>query len=243
MHLSQEQVRFFRHCGFLKLGETLAPHLVGRVREAIEAQASAGVGPLRRDEAGRVTRLDGIFDRDPAFAEVFTSDTILQPLKSLLGPNIELVLNRHNHATFNRSGEAVTRLHRDVLQWSRAVVTAIVYLEPATEETGCTHVIPGSHFLPYVGTPNNGGTWMDEHSVFADLMGQAVPVPMPEGGVLLLDSLVFHTAGRNRTPSTRLSACCAYHSVDELSGVESDPQKILVCGERLYRGNDLRRRT
>ncbi len=208
------------------------------MREVVEAEAAAGVGPLRRNEASRVTRLDSILNRDPVFMEVFTSETILQPLKSLLGPNIELVLNRHNHATFNRSGEAVTRLHRDVLQWSRAVVTVIVYIDTATPETGCTRLVPGSHFLPYVGTPNNGGTWMDEHSVFADLIDQAVPIPMSKGGVLLLDSLVFHTAGQNCTPSTRLSVCCAYHSVDELSGVASDPKKLLVCGERLYRGND-----
>jgi ectoine hydroxylase-related dioxygenase (phytanoyl-CoA dioxygenase family) len=238
MNLSQEQVRFFRHCGFFQLSEVIPSHLVERMRKVIETQAAAGVGPLRRNEASHVTRLDSILNRDPVFMEVFTSDTILQPLKSLLGPNIELVLNRHNHATFNRSGEAVTRLHRDVLQWSRAVITAIVYLDTSTVETGCTRVVPGSQFLPYVGTPNNGGTWMDEHSVFADLINQAVPIPMSKGGVLLLDSLAFHTAGPNRTPSTRLSACCAYHSVDELSGVAPDPKKLLVCGERLYRGND-----
>jgi len=79
---------------------------------------------------------------------------------------------------------------------------------------------------------------MDEHSVFRDLIRQRVPVPMEVGGVLLLDSLVFHTAGDNRTRESRRSVCCAYHSVDELSGVEADPKKILVCGEKLYRGND-----
>ena len=212
--------------------------MLEQMREVIEAHGAAEIEPLRRNETNRVTTLDNILSRDPVFRKVFTSDLILGPLQSLLGPNIELVLNRHNHATFNRSGDSTTRLHRDVLQWSRAVVTAIVYLDPSTEETGCTHVVPGSQFLPFIGTPNNGGTWMDEHSAFSDLIDQAVPVPVSKGGVLLIDSLVFHAAGFNRTPCTRLSVCCAYHSVDELSGVESDPKKTLVCGERLYRGND-----
>jgi ectoine hydroxylase-related dioxygenase (phytanoyl-CoA dioxygenase family) len=239
MYLSQDQIRFFRYSGYLKLGELIPPDLVQQMREVIEAHESAEVKPLKRNETGRVVRLDNVLTRDLIFTKVFTSEIILQPLQSLLGPNIELALNRHNHATFNRSGDNVPRLHRDVLQWSRAIVTAILYLDASTEETGCTYLIPGSQFLPFIGTPNNGGTWMDEHSIFSDLIHQAVPVPMPQGGVLLLDSLIFHAASHNQTPNTRLSVCCAYHSVDELSGVESDPKKLLVCGERLYRGNDV----
>jgi ectoine hydroxylase-related dioxygenase (phytanoyl-CoA dioxygenase family) len=241
MFLSQEQIRFFRHAGYLKLREALSFELVEQMREVIKAQETSEAEPLRRNGANQVARLDNILSRDPVFIKVFTSDVILQPLQSLLGPNIELALNRHNHATFNRSGDSAIRLHRDVLQWSRGVVSAFVYLDPSTEETGCTHLIPGSQFLPFIGTPNNGGTWMDEHSVFFDLIDQAVPVPMSQGGILLLDSLVFHTAGQNRTPHTRLSVCCAFHSIDELSGLESDPKKLLVCGQRLYRGNDAQR--
>lgn len=240
MQLSQEQIRFFRHSGFLRLRETIPSQNVEQMREIMEAHRSAEVEPLRRDENRNVVRLENLLNRDPVFKSVFTSETILGPLQSLLGPNIELVLNRHNHATFNRAGENAVRLHRDVLQWSRSVITVFVFLDAANEENGCTHVIPGSQFLPYVGTPNNGGTWMDEHSVYADMLDQRVPVPMREGGILLLDSLVFHTAGDNRTSESRRSVCCAYHSVDELSGTGGDPKKILVCGERLYRGNDNR---
>lgn len=238
MRLSEEEIRFFRHVGFLRLNDAIPSHLVGQMRGIVEAHKTAGIEPLRRDKNDNVVRLDNILDRDPVFKSVFTSEIILGPLQSLLGPNIELVLNRHNHATFNYAGDNEVRLHRDVLQWSRSVVTVFIYLDAATEENGCTHVVPGSHFLPFVGTPNNGGTWMDEHSVFVDLIAQRVPVPMEAGGVLLLDSLVFHTAGNNRTSESRRSICCAYHSVDELSGVEVDPKKILVCGEKLYRGND-----
>lgn len=201
----------------------------------------AGVPPLRRNAAGHVTRVDQVIGRDPVFRQVFTSAPIVHPLTSLLGPNLELTLNRHNHGTFNRRGDTPVRLHRDVLQWSRSVVTVIAYLDPADQQTGCTHVIPGSQMLPFVGTPNNGGTWMDEHSVYADLINQELPVPMRQGGVLLLDSLAFHTAGENSTGATRASICCGYHSVDELSGVSADPKKLLVAGERLYRGNDERR--
>jgi ectoine hydroxylase-related dioxygenase (phytanoyl-CoA dioxygenase family) len=195
------------------------------------------IGPYHCDNQQRVVRLDNIIDREPIFQEVFTSPFILEPLISLIGPNIELVRNRHNHATLNLKGASTPRLHRDVLQWSRSLVTVILYLEAATIENGCTHLIPGSHFFPFIGTPNNGGTWMDEHSIYADFLNQSLPVPMPEGGVLIFDSLIFHAPGNNMTEGTRMTVTMGYHSVDELSD-QDDPKRLLVHGERLYRGND-----
>ena len=223
--------------GYLKLPERLSTLYVHQMKNAVLYNINEKIGPYRCDNQERVIRLDNIIDREPIFQEVFTSPFILEPLISLIGPNIELVRNRHNHATLNLKGSPPPRLHRDVLQWSRSLVTLILYLETATVENGCTHLIPGSHFFPFVGIPNNGGTWMDEHSIYADLLNQSIPVPMPEGGVLLFDSLIFHAPGKNTTEGTRMTATMGYHSVDELSG-KSDPKLMLVHGEHLYRGND-----
>lgn len=237
MNLSQEQVRFFRHSGYIKLPWCVPEATVNDMRRVVGDCLRARKEPIGYDNQGRAVRVSNVLERDPIFRQVFTSDTILDPLESLLGPNIELALNRHNHATITPKDLPFPRLHRDVLQWTRSVVTVIVYLEQSTTENGCTEIIPGSHYLPFVGTPNNGGTWMDEHSVYADLMEQALPIPMPSGGILIFDSLAFHRVGVNRTDSLRMSVTMAYHSVDELSGI-SDPHRLLVRGERLYRGND-----
>ena len=72
----------------------------------------------------------------------------------------------------------------------------------------------------------------------AGVIGQAVPVPMPAGGMLVIDSLIFHRIGSNRTDQTRISMTIGYRSVDELAGVE-DPKNLLVRGERQYTGNDV----
>ncbi len=238
MKLTGEQVRFFRHTGYLKLPEVVPRGEVGAMRAVIQRHANERIPPLRVDPQDRVTHLDGAFDRDAVFRRVFCSDAILDPLESLLGPNIELVLNRHNHATINAPGATPFRLHRDILQWTRAIVSVIVYLEETSVANGCTHLIPGSQYLPFVGTPNNGGTWMDEHGVYASLMGQAIPVPMDVGGVLFFDSLLFHTVGANLSDVTRMSVCMGFHSVDELAGNRDDPKRRLVRGERVYKGND-----
>jgi len=158
-------------------------------------------------------------------------------LTLLLGPNIDFLLNRHNHITFNRYGETVFRLHRDVLQWSRSVVTALVYLEDSNLSNGCTHIVPTSQYLPFVGTPNNGGTWMDEHSVYKDLISQNIPVIAEKGDVLFMDSLMFHSVGMNNSNQTRISLNLAYTSVDELLPLDYSKYRVLVKGERLYRGN------
>jgi len=105
MLLSDEEIRFFRHVGFLKVKDVISPHLVRSMCDMIEAHKSAEIEPLRRDKNNNVVRLDNILGRDSLFRSVFTSEIILGPLQSLLGPNIELVLNRHNHATFNCAGD------------------------------------------------------------------------------------------------------------------------------------------
>jgi ectoine hydroxylase-related dioxygenase (phytanoyl-CoA dioxygenase family) len=237
MYLSYEQVRFFRQSGYIRLVKKAPLSLLDGMRSFITAQVEQKVPPFRLDSHERICRLDAITQRHSIFQDFFCSADVLDPLESLLGPNIELVLNRHNHATLNLCESNTVRLHRDVLQWSRSLVTAILYLDDSNCETGCTCLIPGSHYLPFVGRPNNGGTWMDEHSVYADLLNQAIPIPMEQGTVLLFDSLVFHTVGENKTQNSRMSICVGYHSVDELQK-QANPGCLLVRGEQLYRGND-----
>ena len=239
MKLTYEQVRFFRQAGYLKIPERMPKSAIERMREAVTSQMAERIPPFVQDKEERIVRLPNIAGRGQIFLEAFTSPTILDPLESLLGPNIELVLNRHNHATVTLKSGDRPRLHRDILQWSRSLVTAIIYLEETTVENGCTHVVPGSQYLPFVGIPNNGGTWMDEHTEYTDLLSQSIPIPMPEGGLLLLDSLMFHCVGTNQTDGTRMSIAIGYHSVDELSGISDDPKRLLVRGARIYKGNDI----
>ena len=65
---------------------------------------------------------------------------------------------------------------------------------------------------------------------------QTVPIPMPAGGMIAIDSMIFHSAGVNRTKGTRMSMTLGYHRTDELA-LET-PKRVLVRGKRIYRGND-----
>ena len=234
MSLTPEQVRLFRHNGFIKLPGRMSAEWVARLKETIWKAIREEAEPVVRDRQGRVVRISDIWDRDPIFRETLTMPEVLDPLEALLGPNIELIRNRHNHATLRLGEEGADYMHRDVLQWSRTIVTVLFYLEETTVENGCTHVVPGTHLFPGVTSLSLG---QDEQIQRAGILDQAVPVPMPAGGLLAIDSFLMHGAGRNNTEGTRISMTVGYHSVDELSDVVN-PKRVLVRGTRVYKGND-----
>jgi phytanoyl-CoA hydroxylase len=237
--LNPDAFRFFRGAGYLKIGDVFESELMKSARELLISLRKTATPPIVVDPlSGQITKIYQLWDRDPLFRRIFDSEKLLDHLELLLGPNIVFLKNRHNHVAFNTAlPDKARRLHRDVLQWSRGVVSAFIYLEDAHIENGCTWVVPTSQHLPFVGTPNNGGTWMDEHSVYRDIIGQAIPIPMQAGSVLLTVSLCFHAVGPNNTSGTRISISGAYHSVDELSRMDTD-LRIVLRGEAIYRGND-----
>ena len=194
--------------------------------------------PHRQRRYGRA--LDAMYQRSAIFRRVLEDPAILDPLKAILGPNIEVVLNRHNHATMNFTDQIPVRLHRDVMTWSRPIVTVIVYVDDAPAERGATLVVPASHLLPFFGPPGDGGggTWADEFDEYAHLANFAVPVPMVGGEALIFNSLLFHSVGHNASPHPRTSVSFALCAVDELLQA-GDPKRVLLVGERCYHGNDL----
>ena len=235
-HLTVEQIRLFRHNGFLKHPNRLPQERVERLKEGVWKDIRGEVAPVVRDGEGRTVRISNLLGRDSVFLETVSDPLVVDPLASLLGPNIELITNRHNHANLNlASNRSSGRLHRDMLEWSRPIVTIIFYLEETTVENGCTLVIPGTQFLPGVQTLH--GLEKEAWILEAGILDQTLPVPMPAGGMLMIDSLIFHGAGKNRTDDTRMSMTVGYHSVDELSKVEN-PQRILVRGEQIYLGSE-----
>lgn len=234
-HLTPEQVNLFRHNGFVKLPGRLSPETVAGLKEAFQRHIREEIAPIVRDKQGRIVRISDLWGRGTPFREALTCAEVLDPLEDLLGPNIEMLLNRHNHATLRLAGDGTNYFHRDVLQWSRSIVTVLFYLEDTTVENGCTWVVPGSHLLlPGIGT---NSVENDAAIARTGALEQAVPVPMPEGGLLAIDSFILHSAGENRTQGTRMSMTMGYHSVDELAGMEN-PRRVLVRGQRVYSGND-----
>ena len=235
MALTVEEIRHFRHCGYLKLGDCLSQEIVAQLKQTILGDITAAVEPVVRNRTGRVVRLSQVLDRDPLFRSAAMHPPLLDALESLLGPRIELVRNRHTHATLNLATEQGDTSHRDAVQWSRSLISVILYLEATDLDNGCTQIVPSSHLLPYLDTLHR----VEEEQWVArsGLLSQSVPVPMSAGSVLLIDGLIFHRIGPNQTSNTRMSMTFGYHSADELCAID-DSKRLLVRGERVYRGND-----
>lgn len=224
---------FFHAVGYLRLPGVVGPEECDdlcRIAERIAETPHDG-HVISRSER---TRIDYAVTTDSAYLDLAISSRLLGSLVPIIGPNIELVENRHNHLSIYRL-PAIDRLHRDVLQWSRSILTVLVYLSDCTDLAAATRVIPGSHLWPSTGQPNNGGTWLDESPVYAALGEQAVPVPTRAGDAILMHGQLYHAGAGASAAGPRTVLTLAYRSVDELSG-DNFQQYRLVNGQRIYRG-------
>lgn len=240
--LSHEQARHFREQGYYKLTHVFTPDDTAEMRSFVAAEAAKEPTDRDRILGGQMIKMYGLYDRSPKLMNgVVTNPVLTGALKSLLGPNVIFLKNRHNHATTNdRLGSPGEGLHRDILQPTRGVITAAVYLEDSTVQNGATRLIPGSQNMPYVGVPEEtgGGVWMDQHEEYAGLEDQAIQVPMKEGDVLLFNSLVFHGVSANNSGDSRMSMTLAFRAADELDANPDTLRQLVVTGEQSYRGND-----
>ena len=184
-------------------------------------------------------RLSAIWQRGGPFQRIMAGEEVKPVLHSLLGPNVELILNLHNHLTLRKKDDKTAmsiELHRDCKNWSRTICTILFFIEETTIENGCTRLIPGSHMLPNIapGVRPEHDSWF----IQSGLLEQTIPIPMPAGGILAIDSMILHAAGENFTRGTRMTITAGYHTVDEKTDI-SDPKRVTVFGERIYAGNDL----
>jgi phytanoyl-CoA hydroxylase len=246
MELTAEEFFVFQHNGYLLIPEALTPEVGEQLKNTIAYHAAQRIAPIVCEDPSKpgygvsrdvpdsqVLRLSKVMARDPIFAQAASTPRLLAALQGLLGPNIEVVLNRHNHVTLRPPGAAQLEWHRDVANWSRPIISAIFYLQDANVENGCTWILPGSqHMLAHHAKLDGHG----RSESLDRLQHQALPVPARALDVLLINGLVLHGAGPNLSDASRMSMTLGYHAADEL-GLSQEPHKYLVTGERVLRHN------
>jgi hypothetical protein len=224
---------FFQAAGYLRVPRLIDAAQVELLRDLAHRMAE-GADHEHVGRSPEKTRIDQVVSFDTTFLGVATSDQVLDALEPLLGPNVELVENRHNHVSIYRA-PSTDRLHRDILQWSRSILTVLVYLSDCTDLDSATRVVPGSHLWPCIGKPNNGGTWMAEVEPYASLLDQAVAMPAGVGDAVLMHGQLYHAGAGVSPAGPRVVLTLAYRSVDELA--EEVPARCrIVRGGRIHRG-------
>lgn len=236
-HLSDEDVWYFRQNGFHRVRQCLPSDLVQRLNEATDRAIAACVEPVvwEQQPTGRpqdVRRLSKLLSRDAVFEEAARHSFVLDALEGLLGPNVELLTNKHNHLMVRPPGSEPVYWHAGEETWDARLVTALIYLQDSTLANGCIRLVPGSHHRPF---PQPRRPARDWHN--SDWLPRSLPVPMPAGGVPLFDDACFHGADANDSDSSRRSMTLGYRAHDAHGVDKQDPVKILVRGERVYTGH------
>jgi len=241
MKLTLEDIWYFRHNGFYQVPETLPSELIDRLNNTTDKQIAHIIDPIVWESKitetlrhpGNIRRLSRIIDRDPVYLEAASHPIVLDALEGILGHNIELLTNKHNHIMVRPAGSCPVPWHSGEELHDQRLITVLIYLAASTLENGCVRIVPGSHVRPF---PHPSRPSYDNFHQ-SDFYCRSLPVPMPRGGILLFNDCCFHGADTNSSDRSRRSMTLAYqaHSVHNVN--KDDPEKILVRGKREYIGH------
>jgi hypothetical protein len=185
--------------GFVIPARRLPPDAVGVLREAVDALTAACFSSPKQKTYQ--DEFPGQYIRDPHKADprLLTVPLLDYPLadtvRTILGPRIVL-RNSNIRITHPRSGDS-TIWHTDFrphvtppprLGGTPAVITALVYLDPADPQTGPLYVVPGSHHTPD-----------QPAAVMEPVAGQAELIIEP-GQVVVMNAALRHRGGPNNSP-------------------------------------------
>jgi len=237
MPMTDEDRWYFKTNGFYRVRECLPTELVDRLNAVTDEQIRAVREPVVWENTdnrrpGDIRRLSKILARDHTYLEAATHPIILEALEGILGPNIDLLTNKHNHIMVRPGGSEIVPWHSGEEPYDHTLVTALVYLEESTVENGCVRIVPGSHNRPFQ-NPRRPREGFRESVLYY----RALPVPMPRGGVLLFNDCCFHGSDVNTTDASRRSMTLAYRAHDSHDVIKDDTEKILVRGARVYTGH------
>ncbi|MEE3233074.1 MAG: phytanoyl-CoA dioxygenase family protein [Candidatus Latescibacterota bacterium] len=238
MHLSNEDIWYCKQNGYHRIPNILPNELIERLTETTDKYVSTMEEPIIWENSESrspqdIRRLSKILSRDPVYLEAATHPLILNALEGIIGPNIELLTNKHNHLMVRPPNSYAVPWHAGEETYDPVLFTALIYLEESTVENGCIRIVPGSHQRPV----SNMKFVTNDDFYSHPLYHRALPVPMPSGGVLLFDDRLYHGADVNNSQTSRRSMTLAYRAHDAHNVIKDDPEKILVRGERIYTGH------
>jgi hypothetical protein len=168
--------------------------------EAFEATQGGALEPAQRSKSHLLFKwLDDLI-RDPR---------VLDPVEDLIGPDI-LCWNTLFWIKEPRTPSFVS-WHQDIRYWGLEggeVVTAWLALSPATPDSGCMRVMPGSHIAEIMAHEDryhaqNMLTRGQEISEPIDET-KAVPMPLQPGEMSVHDVRLAHASGPNRSEDRRI---------------------------------------
>lgn len=158
----------------------------------------------------------GLAANSPLFAAARSHPALLNALEAIIGSDIEFLSDK---VVFkSRTTDFGSPWHQDWLYWRGLnKVSAWIALDPATIETGCLKVLPGSHknvvVHDGVAPPGEGfGHRLREGVVKED---KALSIPCEVGDAIFFHDLLLHASHPNLAGTDRYSFITTYRSCAE----------------------------
>jgi hypothetical protein len=209
--LTDEQVQGYARDGYVAPVSVLDAGEVADYRRCIETVEAAEGGVFRGNVRTK------FYLRYPWAHRLATHPAILDAVEDLIGPDIMLY---HNTAWLKNPGDGTyVSWHQDNTYFGHEpceVLTAWVALSPATVESGCMRVLPGTHRLGQIplAPPDVAGGNMLSSGQTSDFDVSAIePVclTLAPGEISLHHAFLIHGSAPNAAPDRRLGLTFIYH--------------------------------
>ena len=231
--LSEKAIAQYRREGYYLPVSILDASEVAACRQRLEAYEASQGHPLQGAQRSKSHLLFTWID------ELMRRDQILGAVEDLIGPDI-LCWN-----TFFWIKEAQTETfvswHQDLRYWGLDrgdMVTVWLALSPATDQTGCMRVLPGSHegdLLPHSDEYEEHNMLSRGQEISVDVdESEAVPMPLQPGEISLHNVRLAHASGANKSDDRRIGLSMHYMPTSTKQIVGEWDSAALVRGSDDY---------
>ena len=219
---STEIARELERSGYAVIPDRMDDKDLAAAREELSALTStAGWGS--GFDGDRTKRVFALLAKTRCMDRAALDSLVLDVVEQVIGPGAQFSMT---FATQVHPGQGAQVLHYDqgiypVPRDRDVLLTAIWALDEFTASNGATLVVPGSH-QPATSKPGPG---------------EAVPVEMPAGSVLIFSGRLYHGAGPNNATRPRLAVIIDYQQPwlrpCEAHTLSSEPAQVRLLPQRL----------
>ncbi len=227
--LSEAAVAQFHEEGYYFPTPVLSDTEVADLRrqlEGVEAAQGGALHPEQRNKGHLLFKwLDDLI-RDPR---------VVDPMADILGPDI-LCWNTLFWIK-NANTDSYVSWHQDVTYWGLKggdVITAWIALSPASEESGCMRVMPGTHkgdTLAHEDRYDQANMLTRGQEIAVDVdESKAVSMPLVPGSMSMHNIKLAHASGPNRSSDRRIGVSMHYMPTSAYQAVGNWDSAALVRG-------------
>ena len=231
--LSDDQVAAYREHGFVAPVPLFDAETARGYRRRFEDYEAAN-----RDFY-KVTKGQKLYLLQTWARDLCTHPRVLDAVEDLLGP--DLMVWGTSMFVKDANDPGFVSWHQDATYWGLDkpdVVTAWIALSPATLESGCMRVVPGSHKWPQMehrDTLASANMLTRGQEIAVDVNeADAVAMPLQPGEMSLHHVMIAHSSKPNTTGDRRIGLAIRYMAPHVAQGKAARDSAWLVRGEDRY---------